>query len=121
MSYEDIVQSGKLYIIKDVVFEVLPVSAANTVEMHINTPLSRSFMQFGERLLGVGHITEESEKIVQQAIPLHRFVTKDLKECVNEDIQIAVNPVVDKLFGYPFKELRPHRTYIEHKVHIDKY
>ncbi|MBT3319615.1 MAG: nitroreductase family protein [Clostridia bacterium] len=37
------------------------------------------------------------------------------------DIPDHVKPFSITAIGYPYKELRPHRTFIEHKVHVDKY
>ena len=37
------------------------------------------------------------------------------------DIPDHIDPFSIAAIGYPYKELRPHRTFIEHKVHIDKY
>jgi nitroreductase len=47
----------------------------------------------------------------------------DIMKSISKIYEIPhhVKPFSITAIGYPFKELRPHRTFIEHKVHIDKY
>jgi len=47
----------------------------------------------------------------------------DIMKAISKIYEIPdhVKPFSITAIGYPFKELRPHRTFIEHKVHVDKY